>query len=123
MPHPNTLGTQIKEAFDSSPSFTAHRSGHTEKLLRYQTATGIPFAIRRDVTSAGRFWAVADNRFKDAIEAEGFECGFSEPNPKGKSSTGRTSNLDQIPEFKGKPLHWTTVTTPAEALAAASKLR
>jgi hypothetical protein len=123
MPKPNSLGTQIKEAFDNSSDFIAHRSGHTKKLLRYQTATGTPFAIRRDVISAGRFWAVADKRLKSAIEAAGFECGDSKPSLKGNGSTGRTSNLDQIPEFKDALLHYTTVTTPSEALLVASKLR
>ncbi len=123
MPKPNSIGTQIEEAFDRSPNFTVHRSGHTKKLLRYQTLSGTPFAIRRDVVSAGSFWATADNRFKSAIEAAGFECRYSEPKPKGKSSTGRTSNLDQIAEFKDAPLHRTKITTVGEALLVASKLR
>lgn len=120
---PNSLGMAIKEAFDSASTFTIHRSGHTKKLLRYQTATGVPFAIRRDVISSGSFWAGADNRFKEAIEAEGFKCKYSEPNSKIKPSTGRTSNLDQIPEFKGARLLQTIVSTAGEALVVASKLR
>lgn len=123
MPKPNSLGAQIEEVFDRSPNFKVHRSGHTKKLLRYQTANGTPFAIRRDVVSAGSFWTIADNRFKSAIEAASFECRCSEPNTKGKSSTGRTSNLDQIPEFKDASLHCTTITTVGEALLVASKLR
>jgi hypothetical protein len=65
----------------------------------------------------------ADDRVKSAIESEGFTCSRSEPKPVvgGRRGTGRNSNLDQIPEFKGEPLYWTRVTTPGEALAVASR--
>jgi hypothetical protein len=67
----------------------------------------------------------ANERFKSAIESDGFTCNRSEPKrmERGRRGTGRNSNLDQIPEFKGKPLYWTRVTTLGEALSVASKLR
>jgi hypothetical protein len=112
----NDLGDRIMDALDRCPDFAADRSGHTKKVLRYRTLAGTPFAVRRDITSSARFWTLANDRFKREIEASGFECGYSEP------SAGRTSNLDQIAEFKGAALHYTTVTTSEQALLVASKL-
>jgi hypothetical protein len=72
-----------------------------------------------------RVWMVADDRFRQAVEQDGFSCSLSTPNPKvaGRRATGRNSNLDQIPEFKDRPLYWTEVASPAEALAVAAKLK
>lgn len=125
MPTPSPLGTQIEEPFAKCADYITHPAGHSEYLLRYRTATGIPFAIGRTASSGVRIWMSASDRFKSAIEGDGFACSRSEPKPveSGRRGTGRNSNLDQIPEFKGKPLCWTSVTTPGEALAVASKLR
>jgi hypothetical protein len=102
MPKPSRLGTQIDATLAKSAGYVTHCAGHSEYLLRYRTATGIPFAIGRTSESRVRFWISADDRVKKAIEAEGFICTRSEPRPieHGKRATGRNSNLDQIPEFK-----------------------
>lgn len=123
MRQPSSLGVQIEDAFSRCADYVIHPIGHTKKVLRYLTVNKTPFAIRRDVVGKGRFWFGADDRLKLAIEAEGFSCGSSEANRRGDAATGRTSNLDQIPEFKGNLIYWTTVTTPDEALVVAAKMR
>jgi hypothetical protein len=125
MPKPSTLGIMIEEAFALNSHFAVHPIGHTEYLLRYRTAAGVPFAIGHTAASGVRVWMAADNRFKVAIENEGFICARNEPRPKkeGKRATGRNSNLEQIPEFKGALLYWVKVNTPGEALAVATKLQ
>lgn len=121
MPKPSRLGRQIEEAFTR---YLPHPAGHSEYLLRYVTSNGTPFAVGRTASNGVRFWIPADERLRSRIEAEGFICKKSEPKPPeyGKSATGRNSNLDRIPEFKGKPVFWLKVTTPGDALRVASKL-
>lgn len=125
MPRPSRLGSEIEQAFARDPRFPPDPFGHTEYLLRYRTVTGVPFAVGRTAASGVRLWLSADDRFKAALEAEGFRCTRSLPKPKeeGKVATGRNSNLEQIREFKGAPLYWVQVTSAAEAVRAASKLR
>jgi hypothetical protein len=125
MPESSALGIMIEEAFAANPRFAVHPAGHTEYLLRFQTTAGVPFAIGRTAASGVRVWMAADDRFRAALESDGFICVRNEPRPKaeGKNAPGRNSNLEQIPEFKGAPLYWVKVTTPGEAVAVASKLR
>jgi hypothetical protein len=123
MPDASRLGIQIENAF-SDRGYAAHRSGHTEYLLRYSTAAGISFAVGRTATSKVRLWILPNDRFRLALGRAGFSCTLNVPKPSvaGKRATGRNSNLDQIPEFKDKPLLWTEVRSPSEALAVAALL-
>src|SRR5574338_737667 len=112
MPLPSPLGLEIEEALDRC-GYTVDRAGHTQYLLRYRTNTGVPFAVGRTAKTGVLFWLSADERFRTSIEARGWQVEKSEPIPKknGKRATGRNSNLDQIPEFKGRPLWKTKVAT------------
>jgi hypothetical protein len=125
LPKPSPLGIQIEIAVDASQDHTIDPAGHSEYLLRYRTATGIPFAIGRTSKSSVRVWISADDRFKNALEAAGFVCWRSLPKQptRGSRATGRNSNLEQITEFNGLPVYWTNVSSPSEALIVASKLR
>jgi hypothetical protein len=125
MPKSSPLGLQVERAFAANSEYKADPSGHSEYLLRYRTATGIPFAIGRTARAGVRIWLPADDRFKAALEKEGYTVTRSEPNPSriGSHGTGRNSNLDRIPEFKGRSLYWTKVATPGEALSVVSKLK
>jgi hypothetical protein len=125
MPEPSALGTMIEEAFAANSNFAVHPAGHTEYLLRFRTAAGVPLAIGRTAASGVRVWMAADERFRAALESDGFICVRNEPRPKGegKNATGRNSNLEQIPEFMGAPLYWVKITTPGEAFSVASRLR
>jgi hypothetical protein len=124
MPAPSPLGNQIELALTGAAGYATHPVDHSEYLLRYRTSAGTPFAIGRTSQSIVRFWLSANDRFRRAIEAEGFVCTRSEPKPivHGKRATGRNSNLDQIEEFKGKPLYWVPLASAKEALLVASKL-
>ncbi len=124
MPKPSLLANQIEAAIAGDARFKIHETGHSDYLLRYRTATGVPFAIGRVAAGGARVWFSADERARAALEALGLECTRSIPMPpaEGKRATGRNSNLDQIPEFKGAPLYWTRVTRPGEAVAVASKI-
>lgn len=124
MSDPSALAVQIEAALGEWAGCKPHPSGHSNKLLRYKTLSGIPFAIGRTSENGVRFWIQADDRFKASIEANGFSCARSAPKPARPTSraTGRNSNLDQIPQFKGASLYWTKVRTPGEALAVARSL-
>ncbi len=124
MPIPSALGNQIERELADSPRYRIHPAGHTEYLLRYQTVNGVPFAVGRTAASAVRVWISADDRVRLALEADGFRCMLSPPEPpeKGKRATGRNSNLEQIAEFKNEPLYWARIRTAGEALAVAAKL-
>jgi hypothetical protein len=123
MPDPSSLGGQIEAAFADNSGYSVDRAGHSQYLLRYRTSAGIPFGINRTVHKDTRFWLPADERFKKTLESKGFLCHRSEPRSETVHGTGRSSNLDAIPEFKGKPVFWTRVSTSGQALEAASCLK
>lgn len=123
MPDPSRLGRQIEAAFANAFGYSVDRAGHSQYLLRYRTSAGIPFGINRAVHKDTRFWLPADERFRTALESKGFVCHVSEPRSDTEHGTGRSSNLDVIPEFKHKPVVWTRVATPGQALEAASCLK
>ena len=113
MPDPSPLGTSVKETLDALPGMGEHPSGHTQNLLRYRLRGGPSIGVHRVETTSLRLWVLENEAFAAAARLAGFEPSLSVPPPKGK--TGRNSNLEQIPEFKRKPLHWTPVTSPAQA--------
>jgi len=115
MPAPSLLGTAVKAALDAFPGVVEHPNGHSETLLRYVAPTGAPFAVGRTEVNGVRFWVLEDQAFHDLVLAAGLACETHVPKPRG--SSGRNSNLDQIPEFKRKPLNWVRVTAPAESVS------
>jgi hypothetical protein len=117
MPSPSNLGVQIEGAF-SSAGYATCTAGHSEYLLRYRTSTGVPFAIGRTAVNGVRFWFAANEGARIALEKAGFTCEVSVPTARNKErkGTGRSSNLDAIPEFKDQTVYWTRVTTPGDAL-------
>jgi hypothetical protein len=121
MPEPSSLGRQIEAALSSV--YATDKAGHSQYLLRYRTSTGIPFAVNRTPKGSTRIWLPAVERLKVALEQHGFACHLSEPRSDSEHGTGRNSNLDAVPEFKGKPVLWISVNTPGRAVEAASCLR
>ena len=114
------LGSHIEAAFDRHARFSTDSSGHTDKLLRYRTATGVPFAFDRVTKTASCFWFECDEAFKRSIEALGFTCILKRY--EGDRKPGRRSNLGAIPEFKGQPLYFTYARSADDALNLALAL-
>lgn len=121
MPEPSSLGRQIEATLASA--YATDKSGHSQYVLRYRTPTGIPFAINRTPQSSSRLWFPADGRLKLALEQKGFVVELSEARSETEYGTGRNSNIDVIPEFRGKSVFWTRISTAGQAFEAASCLR
>lgn len=124
MPKPSQLGKQLEDAMMTLRHVRIDPAGHSSYLLRYRTLTGTPFAIDRTRQNGARLWVAGDERIKQKLEKEGFNCKLNVPKPRavGSRATGRNSNLDQIPEFKDARLYWIRVTTSGETVEAVALL-
>lgn len=120
MPAPSPLGSQLEHAFSLDPSYRIHDVGHADYLLLYRTTSGLAFAVGRTTKTGAKVWIPADERWKAALVADGFDCEERDCASDGK---GRIITLQAMPEFAGKRAYSVRVKTVGEALAVAAKLR
>ncbi|MBK3396323.1 hypothetical protein [Methylobacterium ajmalii] len=120
MPSPSPLGSQLEHAFSLDPNYKVHDVGHADYLLRYRTASGLAFAVGRTTKTAAKVWIPADERWRAALVADGFDCVERDCASDGK---GRIITVQAMPEFRGKRAYSVSVKTVDEALAVAARLR
>lgn len=74
MPATSPLSSQTEHAFSFDPFSRVHDKGHAAYLLRYRTAAGAAFAVGRTTKTEAKVWIPADERWKAALRADGFDC-------------------------------------------------
>lgn len=91
-----TVTEQIDRLLRDEGRILVHRKGHTSKLLRYATRTGVEFAVEKRRTAPLVYVA-------DTTELRA-RLGDMIIDTRAASTTGRNSNLNAITSFKNKPL-------------------
>ncbi len=114
------LGSQLEHAFSLDPSYRVHDVGHAEYLAA--VSDHFPARLRRrpHTKTAAKVWIPADERWRAALVADGFDCVERDCASDGK---GRIITLQAMPEFRGKRAYSVSVKTVDEALAVAARLR